>query len=137
MDYGNEVKDETFDFDRFVEIFGDWDMGRLEDEEKFRILDVDWREDAVSENWGRYSQAYSQGDSESNGEEHPVAGNELTNAYVVLGCKPDDKWNVIQRSYRKLVKHYHPDQTDGLKNLKKFLQVQAAWEEIKRVREEK
>lgn len=64
------------------------------------------------------------------------------NDYAVLDCSSDDSDEHIKKQYRKLVCDFHPDKiaSRGLSEAftafagDKFLQIQKAYEKIKRVR---
>ena len=49
--------------------------------------------------------------------------------YDVLGVNPSMSEAEVKSQYRKLVKMYHPDGSNG--DEKKFREVQQAWEELK------
>lgn len=64
------------------------------------------------------------------------------NPYHELGCKDDDDFKDIKKSYRRLVKQNHPDYMQGQgkneeeikKTTEKMQQINAAFAEIKRLR---
>lgn len=57
----------------------------------------------------------------------------LKNPYEVLGVKPSMSESEVKSAYRKLVKKYHPDGSQG--DRVKFEEVQKAWEELKSIGE--
>ena len=63
-------------------------------------------------------------------------------AYSVLGCSPSDSNDKLKKAYRKLVNEYHPDKVSS-KGLpeefqkvakQKFIEIQNAWDQIKKER---
>jgi DnaJ like chaperone protein len=68
---------------------------------------------------------------------------EQFSSYHLLGLKPDASFEEIKTSYRKLVLQYHPDRTPNISVSEKkfleekFLQIQQAFEKIKKEKGEK
>ena len=64
-------------------------------------------------------------------------------AYSVLGCSPSDSDDKLKKTYRKLVSEYHPDKiaSKGLPDefqkvaKQKFIEIQNAWDQIKKERD--
>lgn len=53
----------------------------------------------------------------------------VLNPYKVLGITMESSKEEAKSAYRKLVKVYHPDGSNG--NIKKFREVQEAWKMLK------
>lgn len=53
----------------------------------------------------------------------------ISNPYRVLGITPESSEEDAKKAYRRLVKLYHPDRSNG--DRKKFDEVQEAWEKLK------
>lgn len=54
---------------------------------------------------------------------------DLQKAYSILGLSSDASEEEVKKSYRSLVKKYHPDRSQG--NEAKFMEVQKAYEYLK------
>jgi DnaJ like chaperone protein len=85
---------------------------------------------------------YSRGYSGSHRGQTHRQGASSGAAYTVMGCSPSDSNDKIKRTYRKLVSEYHPDKISSkglpeefkkVANIK-FLEIQNAWDEIKKER---
>jgi hypothetical protein len=57
-------------------------------------------------------------------------------AYKVFGLNPGASEEEIRKRYRELVKKYHPDVNKNLRAEEKFIEIQAAYEELMQAREE-
>lgn len=49
----------------------------------------------------------------------------IVNPYKVLGISPESSKEEAKSAYRRLVKVYHPDGSNG--DIKKFREIQEAW----------
>ena len=93
--------------------------------------------------YARLKTKYAGGRYDSSQSRYGTSGGYTTGAaYSVLGCSPSDSTDKVKRAYRKLVNEYHPDKiaSKGLPEefqkvaKQKFIEIQNAWDQVKKER---
>ena len=60
----------------------------------------------------------------------------MKNPYDVLGVKEEDSDEVINKAYKKLARQYHPDINPSPEAAEKMVEINCAYDEIKKMREQ-
>ena len=60
----------------------------------------------------------------------------MKNPYDILGVKEEDSDEVINKAYKKLARQYHPDINPSPEAAEKMVEINCAYDEIKKMREQ-